>query len=257
MNASALAIIKSLARLLHHYKQVGSLFREFNSPSYNPEQASLKSKVDQFVDYLYLFFVLRVLPTNYHLFQFDAMPRDRFKEYMDEPSSPFFRHKMYTHLWDDAYSCLVNDKYLFHCMCRHHFLPVPTLYGVLRKGIYVAADGEWPAIGEQDGKQAVLKPVRGTQGKGIHFVGLKEVAEWCIGADDKSPPDGLHKELLGADYVVQERIRQHASFDAINPHSLNTIRIITLRSAYHRMASGYPAQGLEGYVPGKRVQPFP
>ena len=90
-----LAILKYLLRLSYHYLQVGSLFRGFNSPSYNQERTKLKPKVSQFLDYLYLFFVLGVLPSNYHLYQFDTKPRERFKEYMDEPSSPSLRHKMY------------------------------------------------------------------------------------------------------------------------------------------------------------------
>jgi hypothetical protein len=228
MSTSALSIIKSLVRLGYHYKQVGILFRGFNSPSYNQDQTRHRPKVSQFLDYLYLFFVLRVLPVHYHLFQFDAKPRERFREYMDEPSSPSVRHKMYAYLWDDAYSSLVNDKYLFHCMCRQHHLPVPNLYGLIRQGTFVAADGDWSTMQREDDKQAVLKPVRGMQGKGIHFMDLQDIANLSFKAHEGSLPESLCGEFRGGDYVVQEVIQQHPLLDEINPHSLNTIRIITL-----------------------------
>jgi hypothetical protein len=231
MSTSALSIIKSIVRLGYHYKQVGILFRGFNSPSYNQDKTSLKPKFSQFLDYLYLFFVLRVLPANYHLFEFDSKPRKLFKEYMDEPSSPSVRHKMYAYLWDDAYSSLVNDKYLFHCMCRQHHLPVPNLYGLIRQGTFVTADVDWSTMQRVDDKQAVLKPVRGKQGKGIHFADLKDIIHLSVATHEGLLSGSLRGELLGEDYVVQEVIRQHPRLDEINPHSLNTVRIISLLSA--------------------------
>lgn len=229
-----LATLKYLLRLSYHYLQVGSLFRGFNSPSYNQERTKLKPKVSQFLDYLYLFFVLRVLPNNYHLFQFDTKPRVRFREYMDEPSSPSLRHKLYVHLWDDAYSSLVNDKYVFHCMCQQHKLPVPKLYGVIRKGNFVPADRELPAVQRGDDKKIVLKPVRGMQGKGIYFVNIQDISDLSGETCACALPEGFREASLNTDFVVQELIRQHPRLDEVNPHSLNTVRIITLLTSENK-----------------------
>jgi hypothetical protein len=234
MNSPLLAIIKSFLRLSYHYIQVGKLFQGFNSPSYNQDKTRLKPKVSQFLDYLYLFFVLRVLPSNYHLFQFDTKPRELFKEYMDEPSSPSLRHKMYAKLWDDAYSSLVNDKYVFHCICQHHHLPVPKLYGVIRKGTFIVADSGLPTIHKGDEKKVVVKPARGMQGKGIYFVNIQDISDLSGETCACALPEGFREAFLSTDFVVQELIRQHPLLDNINPHSLNTIRIITLRTSVNK-----------------------
>lgn len=228
MNTPLISSMKAFLRLGYHYMQVGSLFRGFNSPSYTQGMTKCKSKGSQFLDYLYLFFVLRMLPTNYHLFRFDAKPRKQFREYIDEPSSLSLRHKLYAHLWDDAYSSLVNDKYVFHCVSQYHHLPVPRIHGVFRKGNFVAADGEGNAVQGEVDRKVVLKPVRGMQGKGIYFVNLNDISSSSGGARRNALPDGFREASLATDFVVQEFIRQHPLLDEINPHSLNTIRIITL-----------------------------
>jgi hypothetical protein len=220
--------MKAFFRLGHHYGQIGNLFKGFSTPSYGQDKRTPKSKVSQCLDYLYLFFVLRMLPTNYHLFQFDTKSRQQFKDYMDEPSSPALRHKLYKHLWDDAYSSLVNDKHIFHCICRQHHLPVPRMFGRIRKGVFISVDGEEPARENRMCGQVVLKPVRGMQGKGIHFVDFGDIPGLSGKNKEEIMSGKLGETLLDEDFVVQEVIKQHPLLDSINPYSLNTVRIITL-----------------------------
>lgn len=226
----SIRVLKSLHHLFSHYAQITKLFRGINSPTYSPDKDQVKSKFSVIIDYLYLFFGLKVLPTNYHLFQFDSKGRNEFKEYMDGPMSPVFRHKLYKCLWDDNYSSLVNDKYLFHCFCRYHGIPVPEIYGVCQNGALITNESNFKnLISEDNPEKVVLKPRSGMQGKGIHFVS-REIAVSLLGNASpelyKSLPDEVNKQ----GFIIQEFIKQHPELDEINPHSLNTIRILTFLS---------------------------
>jgi hypothetical protein len=172
------------------------------------------------VDYLYLFFVLRLDPVNYHLFRFDQKKRSEFKAYLDEPESPLLKNKLFDRLWPKNYLVTVHDKYIFHCLCKYHALPVPEVYGIYRKG---KVEGGWPSLksfmSEKEIGRIVLKPIRGLKGQDIHFVSL----ETCEDAE---------KELLLAlaeeEFIIQEAITQHPRMDEVNPYSVNSIRVISI-----------------------------
>lgn len=74
-------------------------------------------------------------------------------------------------------------------------------------------------------KNAIIKPVLEYSGKGVE--GL-EVTNGTTNID------GLNlKELFkkyGKNFQIQERLRQHEKMNALNPTSVNTIRILTYRS---------------------------
>lgn len=150
---------------------------------------------------------------------------------MDDPDSPFLKHKLYSCLWDDNYSCLVNDKYLFHCVCKYHRLPVPELYGVYLNGILMGNEKTLSQlIAKKNSGKVICKPIKGVQGKGIHFI-----SRGAINLLAKNTTLERHKSLLDdlkkQDYIVQEFIKQHPDLNKINPHSVNTVRIITFLTA--------------------------
>ena len=64
-------VLINLYIFFSHYKRIFQLFKGFNTLSYSFDKAKIKPKSSQFIDYLYLFFVLRIMPSNYHLFCFD------------------------------------------------------------------------------------------------------------------------------------------------------------------------------------------
>ncbi|MBR4389310.1 MAG: hypothetical protein IKT00_09060 [Prevotella sp.] len=71
----------------------------------------------------------------------------------------------------------------------------------------------------------LIKPALSSQGKGIQSVTVK---------DGTTNIDGLSlKELFRQyrkNFLLQERLHQHERMDALNPTSVNTIRIVTYRS---------------------------
>ena len=222
-------IFKSVHHLFSHYLRVLKLFKGFNSVTYCEDKSQLKSKLSVFVDFLYLFFVLRVFPANYFLFQFDCKKRKQFRVYMDESSSPILKRKLYECLWDEHYDYLVHDKYLFQCFCGYHNLAVPQIYGMYRNGEFYGDGFDLKDVMSKNSlERVVLKPARGALGEGIHFILRKQL--------DSLPDNGkfedYFKELLKkGDFIVQEVLSQHPELSRINPSSVNTVRIITFLSS--------------------------
>ncbi len=214
--------INEIRRYAAHYTKVKDIFKGFNDPDCRTNGGRAKPAVSRLVDYLYLFFVMGMQTTNYHLFRFDTMDRKRFKEYMDDPNAPLLRPKLWSTLWKKSTFILVHDKYLFHCLCEYHGLPCPRCYGVVRRNALPEAKAFLKDLMQKNGMETfVLKPVWGLMGKGIHFISLSDVdaLERLIEHDD------VDDEY--SDYLVQERIRQHPELERMNPHSVNSIRIVT------------------------------
>jgi len=221
-------ILRSAHHHLSHYAQFPALFKDIVPLSPNGGAAEGKSKFLVIMDCLYLFFVLKVVPRNYYLFGFNAKKREEFGAYMDEPVAPLLRHKLYKSLWNDDYCSLVNDKYLFHCLCRYHGIPVPEVYGIYSDGSVKADGSTLSDLMDRHGlERVILKPVQGMQGKGICFVvrdGQGTKMEPVQGQGTAAGRvDGQREE-----FIVQEVVRQHPVMSRINPHCLNTIRLITL-----------------------------
>lgn len=214
--------INEIRRFAAHYSRARELFRGFNSPSYCGNGNHVKPVLSRFIDYLYLFFVLGVLPVNYHLLRFDTLDRKRFRDYMDDPHAPLLRPKLWSTLWKKSTYILVHDKYLFTCLCEYHGLPCPKCYGMVKRDRTAEAKVLLQSLMQKRRlEKVVLKPVWGLMGRGIHF----------ISSNDVDTLEGLieHDEVddENSDYIIQEVIRQHPALDRINPHSVNSVRIVT------------------------------
>lgn len=222
--------INGIRRYAAHYARIKDLFRGFDSPGCCGNGARAKPALTRFVDYLYLFFVLGVLPSHYHLFRFDTMERRRFKDYMDDPHAPLLRPKLWSALWKKTHYILVHDKYLFSCLCEHHGLPCPQCHGLVKRDALPEARAFLKELMQENGlERVVLKPVLGLMGKGIHFVSLKDVDA----LDRIIEHDEVDDE--NSDYLVQEVIRQHPDLEKINPHSVNSVRIVTFLTRDNRV----------------------
>jgi hypothetical protein len=218
--------LRSAHHYLSHYAQFPALFREIVPNPQNGNPTRGKSGFAAFIDRLYLFFVLGVVPRNYYLFGFNEKEREEFKDYMDEPVAPLLKARLYEALWNDSYSSLVNDKYVFHCLCRCHGIPVPDVYGIWAQGSIKGDGSSLEQVMEREGQdRVILKPLRGLQGKGIYFVHREGTG---VRVEPVIPSGGAVPKGPEGEFIVQEVIHQHPELDRINPYCLNSVRIITL-----------------------------
>jgi hypothetical protein len=144
---------------------------------------------------------------------------------------------------------------------------MPTLFGVIQHGRFAAEPSSiWDdlvVVCRAEGA-AVIKPVNSSHGDGVRIL---DAADGTLTLDGRPVSEdevrALPRSLGHA--IVQEKIRGAEYARRINPHSLNTIRILTLRApdtrkvfiaaAAHRFgtkASGqvdnWSAQGLAAHI---------
>jgi hypothetical protein len=120
--------ISRINMLYSHYKRIPKIWNGFNLTGYYGK--SPKSILTKIIDYLYIFFVLKILPNNYHLFGFDLRNRSEFKYYLGDATEPIYFQKLRTNLW--SHSIIVHDKHVFKCLCLCHNLPVSQHFGILK-----------------------------------------------------------------------------------------------------------------------------
>ncbi|TFV69941.1 hypothetical protein E4P39_20580 [Blastococcus sp. CT_GayMR19] len=90
----------------------------------------------------------------------------------------------------------------------------PEVYGIVTaKGFHARSSDALERLRNQDG--VMLKPIRGTRGKGVRLAAPSEVEAMTA---------GFETALL-----VQERVTQHPAISQINPRSLNTLRLLAVR----------------------------
>lgn len=208
---------------IFHYIRIFQLFKGFNTPSYSKDKEKIKSKTSQFIDYLYIFFKLKILPTYYHLFCFDTKKRILFKRYVGCSLTDPYTIANFGILWggnsifERESTILIHDKYIFKIICEYHKLPVPASYGLYKEEEQNNIKSDLQQLMQtKDLNAVVLKPTLGAWGAGIQFVYRNTLRS----------SQNFQINLKG-DYIIEEIIRQHHTMEKINPHSVNSIRIIS------------------------------
>lgn len=206
----------SLYTAFSHYMRIFKIFKGFNAPSCSIVEGKTKSKPSQLIDYLYLFFVLKILPSNYHLFCLDVKNRREFKLYIgDSLADPHTIRKLDV-LWKH-YWIFLKDKLNFKLICQHYKIPVPAHLGTYQNGMENDPETDLRQMMLEKGLPTiVLKPRDGHMGENIHIISNKD-----------SNISKNVSSLQGGEYIIEEHIKQHPEMNKINPHSINTVRIIT------------------------------
>ncbi len=125
-----------------------------------------------------------------------------------------------------------DDKLKFHEQMVAHGLPTPRLLGVFRNGEFGIFNQD--SVVNYDISQAeqaianlrllgrgrvFAKTIRGARGRGALLI------------DESMKARELAELLAGKEYLFQEYVRQHPDLAKINPGSLNTLRLLTVRDA--------------------------
>lgn len=126
-----------------------------------------------------------------------------------------------------GYSSVYGDKNLTDVFLRNVRQPHTILK---RMNGYYYFEGE--AVTEDEAikkcenlKDVLIKPTRLTQGEGIKSLSVSNGQTNIDGKDLKQ----LFRRY-GKNFQIQERLKQHERMKALNPTSVNTIRIVTYRS---------------------------
>ncbi len=215
--------MRRIYKLYLHYRRMFRMFKGFNTPSYYGIKS--KSALARVIDYLYIFFILKIMPNNYHLFGFESKERSQFKDYLGDTLEPMYYNQLRTKLWSN--SSLVHDKYVFKCLCRQNGLPVPYNFGLIKNNKINGNGKDLREFMVSHGlNQVIVKPVLGGGGKGIHLISMNN----CLPISQLEQIDSCAGNYMRDGYLVEELLEQHEEMNKINPYTLNSIRIITLLS---------------------------
>jgi hypothetical protein len=175
-----------------------------------------------------------------------------------------YREEVRPALNDRRCHALTENKWIFYRVADAFGIPVPETFGLYDPWHGAAADGRplrtiddvLALLAELRLDSVVIKPAGGQRGRRVLIL---EELDAVAGTAYHRPTGrvglvGLLRSLETEGlprypgYVIQERVSQHRFFEEVNPHTMNSLRIITIVDAHGevRPLSTFARVGREG-----------
>ncbi len=175
-------------------------------------------------DFLHIFFVLRNFPDNYASCRLFEKDRREWPFYFGSSYNPFQRGKLCKVVQPFEYQVLFEDKEVCQRLCRGADLAIPRACGVLDPARPLPEQVHDLCAGA-GGHPLIAKPVTGNSGRGIFLIEDS-------GEGPRIRQDGRTRDVadfaIKERFLVQEIIEQHPDMARIYPHSVNSLRVLTL-----------------------------
>lgn len=187
-------------------------------------QECTRSRREVAGDLLYIFFVLGYYPDNYGLCRLFERDRSSWRLYYGSSFNPFQKARLAANLIPPRFQVLFENKEVCHQLCAGLGVRVPRLVGVLPP---TQSFAEFIALRQSESLpgRLFLKPVSGAAGAGI-FEARRHEQTWTLVSAKGKSVDELGARKVR--YLVEEVVAQHEALAAIYPHSVNTMRIMTM-----------------------------
>ena len=140
---------------------------------------------------------------------------------------------------NEEHEIILKDKLLFE-YCMGKFVKVPKIYALIKNNSIVPIDSNTISIYSiQDlvnqKEKIVIKPVDGLGGKGVNILQLDKNSYLLNGQEWEW--DDIAKRIMNSDgIIICEHIQQNLFASSLYPHTLNTIRMLSI----HDVESGEP-----------------
>lgn len=125
---------------------------------------------------------------------------------------------------------LLDNKYLFKILLKGLDLPQAPLIASIGESYEIDCKEKFDQLFGSISKDVVLKPIKGSGGEGIVILNFKNEG---FSLRDK-PINALDLwsslSLATHEYIIEERILQKESIAALHPLSLNSFRIVTIKT---------------------------
>ena len=206
--------------------------------SYYPEERN-RSKLGCIFNALGWLFKFHEANEFYTLYGFDnkSVKQDEFMDYMHFMQQRTRRNKLYTL---ESQSCLLRDKLLFNIYMETLGFPIPRLIGggtILNETTIEFFDANLNAVSQnffKSNKDYFFKDLNGECASFVkhvdNYCDFQEILEQFIKTTIKFPRK----------FILQETIHQHHAITKLNKTSINTLRIVTIKSQgnYKVLAAG-------------------
>jgi hypothetical protein len=222
---------RAIVRLVFNVKNI------CKQKSYYPEEPH-KSTWQIFCDQLYFIWKYGWTEKYYYLYGFDRKGMDRKKicdEYIIfQPAfyNKIFRKNNYTNHEKRLFpaNCIVTDKFYFYLFLKSLNFPTPKILYYTKNGKLFYDEfthgDEISTILNHD-MDAFAKQFDGQLGNGVFAIKIQD-SKVYVNNELVSSTDELLKTFTTADYIIQERIKQHPELNKLCSTAVNTIRLVTL-----------------------------
>lgn len=182
------------------------------------DKSSEKALVIQVADMIKLWRMTGYLPYNYFKYGKSWQKSENVMSVVKYIPGRLFDEIREEYLNDKTYICLLDDKYVFNKWMKAHGVPVTNMLKMYSPKDEIHASELEQFFGNSPG--IVIKPsANSAQGDGVAIINNKsEIKDFTAGLE------GSKKTSL----LVEEKILQHKTIEAIYSHSVNTVRIDTL-----------------------------
>ncbi|MDD3926105.1 MAG: sugar-transfer associated ATP-grasp domain-containing protein [bacterium] len=130
-----------------------------------------------------------------------------------------------------SYICVVMDKFLFGTVLSGLGFPTPLNIALCNQGrvTWLERGHTEPvsSLQEHGNLDVYCKPIAGQTGTGIFPLRIEDGRAYISGKE--TAWDKLFARLHNR-YLIQERLVQHSVLSEIHPHSVNTVRIVTINN---------------------------
>lgn len=228
----------------------------FRNPFKN-ESEKVKPIWKQYYEIVKLFFALDLVPFEYYCFKFHHKDCTEKKILEFIPYS-WFLYKVNVNMTPRSWMSLFNNKLLFNEYAKLKGIKVPKDFGVYNSVYGYDLIDNTNLCNAEDlekffrkhlFKQLVIKDIKGTQGKNIHFIDDINYSGNSIELtidNTKMSSNELTKLLGSGEYLFEELLENSPFFRKISPNTLNTIRVVTFlnKSNQVKIANGFARVGV-------------
>lgn len=204
----------------------------YTSPTYYPEYPEkLRSHWSQFWNQMGEILRYSRINTLYFMCGYDVMTRAEQRRYVHY--NTFMRRRVELNKSNQPQNvAILRDKLQFARFAQQLGVATPEIVYYTQEGRVLSfPDGK--AVDEQTfmshpGMRLFCKPLDGQCGKGIFVLEMREGSLY-IGEEAVTFAQ-VQERCAGGCYLMQRFIQQHNQMAALHPQSINTIRLITIRS---------------------------
>lgn len=234
-NRSGRSVTRKLARGIEHVRKRGGLiagmiFDPALSRSYWPEE-SRKSKARVLMELCWGLLRDREWNGYYYVYGLDRKNGARGRDVLPQRTFRKMRNRrnLVSARGPYNYVCVLRDKFLFAQLLASFGIATPRAFALLDRNAVTWLDrGVTQPLECLDEQAAVYdgfcKELDGSQGEGVFQLRIGDRKIMANGAE--ITVDELRSRLSGR-FLLQERIEQHPAMSALNPTSVNTVRLIT------------------------------
>lgn len=217
-------------------KAISVFLKLFMNPglmTYYPEEQR-KSKLQIIFENLLWCLQYHEINHDYYVYGFDRKSFNNDKSYLPEGLHRKIRDRANKYLFTNNgldYKCILADKFIFGQLVASIGFPTPAIIGLCNsEEIYWLNSQKrtsWNELKQYEGFRAFIKDINGRTGKNAF---LLEVQNGSIYLNNLATCiEDIQKTIVGK-YIIQEIVIQHELLSKIYPHSVNTLRLVTINN---------------------------